>query len=149
MIRLFCVIHELFWPKQGGILKLTFSPSVVHMPTMTKHVASLSSLLQISNLKQQCNVSGRDRLSSPEQEKKTKQNKERNFSPSVFLRELSHACRKLHRLHCGINSEGLKSPTVRDVLLLDPQNRTVNQCGAAPDWKGPCLQCTRLAYVHT
>lgn len=56
-------------------------------------------------------------------------NKERNFSPSVFLRELSHACRKLHCLHCGINSEGLKSPTVRDSLLLVPQNRTVNQGG--------------------
>lgn len=64
------------------------------------------------------------------------QNKERNFSPSVFLRELSHACRKLHCLHCGITSEGLKSPTVRDLLLLDPQNRTVNQGGGPLTRKG-------------
>lgn len=66
-------------------------------------------------------------------------NKERNFSPSVFLRELSHACGKFQCLHCGINSEGLKSHTVKDALLLDPQNKTVNQ-----DWG----LCAKRSPIH-
>lgn len=72
-------------------------------------------------------MNSRGRPSSPVPEKKIMRNKERNFSPSVFLRELSHAYRKLHCLHCGINSEGLQSPTVRDALLLNPKNWAVNQ----------------------
>lgn len=77
-------------------------------------------------------MSGRGRLSSSVPEKKIMRNKERNFSPSVFLRELSHAERKLHCLHYGINSEGLKSPTVREASVLDPQSRTANQRWGSP-----------------
>lgn len=90
----------------------------------------------IFHTKAPLHVSDRARLNSQmlgEEKKKKKimRNKERNFSPSVFPRERSHACRKLRCMHYGINSEGLKHPTVSDALLLDPQNRTVNQCGTS------------------
>lgn len=127
----------------------------------TKHPSMV--IPSIFHIKALLHVSGRGTLSSPvQEEKKIMQNKERNFSPSVFLRELSHACRKLQCLHYGINSEGLKSPTVRDALLPDPKKQDCQsgwrgqQEGAlsTADQAAPCclkgnsIKIYFLTYLH-
>lgn len=70
---------------------------------------------------------GKDWLSYPVPKKRDETI--RKFCPSVFLRELSHACRKRHCKNSGINAEGLTSPPSEGDRLLHPQSKTVNQSG--------------------